>query len=167
MANPTTFIDQAFEELVRILMADATLAARVKTWRRWSSDPKDDRSSEVLPELCPIVWLSPGVGGGDARRVGGDGLLQTYAFPLAVEVETWITARPGGGLHRADALDLTALIYGALFPGGTAARQAIDARFRAVGVVDVVPRRPILPAVYNDQFIGSAGSIELDQRVDL
>lgn len=167
MANPTTFIDQAFEEFVRVLMADAALAARVKTWRRWSTDPKDDRSAEVVPELCPIVWLSPGNTGGAATRIGGDGLLQTYSFPLMVEVETWVTARPGVGLHRADALDLTALIYGALWPQGEAARRAIDARLRAVGVVDVTPRQPILPAVFNDQFIGSSGSIELDQRVDL
>lgn len=164
---PRTIHDLAFQTLVDVLMDDPDLDRLVKTWRRWSTDPKDDgQSSDPVYDLCPLVWLTP-VAGGTTTRLGTDGLTHNVAVPMTVEIETWVGARRGRGLLRSDALDLSALIWGAIWPGDRALRARVDERFRSVGVVDVIPRQPIFPGIFNTTLMGCFGSVELIQHVNL
>lgn len=164
---PRTFHDAAFQAVVDTLMADPDLRDLVKTWRRWSNDPKDDgRSDDVTSGLCPLVWLTPTLAG-PASRLATDSLVHLVEVRMAVEIEVWVGARPRRGLHRSDALDLSALIWGALWPGDREERARVDDRFRAVGVVDVVPRNPILPGIFNTHLMGCFGSVELVQHINL
>jgi hypothetical protein len=158
-----TVHDAAFAELVAVLMADGSLSSLVRQWRRWSDDPDDPGPIPIVPEHCPIIRLTPVSSGSAAVRVAGDGLLQHYELPMGVEVETFVAGEPARGVHRKQTLDLSALIYGALWPDDRARRAAIDARFRTVGVSDVVLRRPILPVAFDESFAVSSGLIELSQ----
>lgn len=152
----------AFRELVTTLRADAKLAAVVRQWRWFSREPGDGGDIPILYEHCPMVRLRP-VAGSPARRHGTDGRNHVYELPLSVEVETVVAAEEGKGLDQAAALDLSSLIYGALWPDGAAARDALDANFRAAGVSDVRLVQPILPVYYDEVFLGSRGSVELVQ----
>lgn len=158
-----TLHDAAFEAVVEELRADRTLASLITTWRRWSTDPGDDGIGEPTPAHCPLIQLTPLASESGAVRESSDGTNLTYRLPLAVEIRHLVTARPGRGLHRSDALDLSAHIYAALWPEDATAAAALATRLRTVGVADVRLVRPILPVSYDNQFIESAGLIEMVQ----
>lgn len=155
----------AFREVVRALRADPKLAAAVKQWRWFSREPGDGGDIELKHEHCPMVRLRP-VAGPPARRHGTDGTNHVYELPLSVEVETAIAAEAGRGLDQGEALDLSALIYGALWPEDPADRATLDGHFRSAGVSDVRLVQPILPVYYDDLFIGSRGVVELVQHAN-
>lgn len=161
-----TVHDLALRELVATLRDDGQLARVVKQWRWFSNDPADGGDIPLLPAHCPMVRLmiQPG---GQATREGTDGRFHVYRMPLSIQIDTAIAGVAGRRHEVSDALDLSALIYGALWPDDATARDAADARFRAAGVADVRLTQPILPVYYDDAFLGSTGFVELVQHVEL
>lgn len=167
---------QAFHALVGILQADPMLAGRNVTWAVWSGSAADPSQRNPSETECPFVRITL-LGGGRAERQSSDGLLTTYRIPLTVQITTMVA---GGDV--AEATGLANLIYGALWPNPLgidpeadpgyyaeilSRRQAIDDRWRSVGVSDVHLRIPILPTDYYSLFIASEGEVELWQFVNL
>jgi hypothetical protein len=161
---PDSAHEDAFAAFVGILRSDPMVRARNIRWSYWSNDPDDVGARSPTEADCPFVRLFP-LGGGRTERRGSDGLTTDYLVPMRVIIQTMV-----GTTHRAEAFGLGTILLGALFPRERAAREAIDDRWRSVGVQDVFLSRPILPASPNDFYsnvIMSEGEVELLQTLQL
>ena len=145
----------AYRTLVRILKADPGLK-NVRTWVDRSDLPAD--RAEVGAASCPYVRLTPTAAKPQVLSTRGGRRL--YKAPIEVEVETAV-----GGGHADDPANLWDAIRAALFrPGDNAGRIAIDARLRAVGVMDVRATDPAIPAPSDiaGTVTAAGGTITLD-----
>lgn len=158
---PPSEQDAAFNVVVMTLKSDPMLRARNISWSYWSRDDDDIGSRDPAEQDCPFIRLTP-LAAGRAERRDSDGLTTDYLIPMTVSIQTMVA-----GSDRAEAFGLASLIYGALFPRDRAEREALDERWRSVGVADVFLRRPILPTDLFTAFIGSEGEVELWQFMKL
>jgi hypothetical protein len=78
----TPFLTAGRLALADRLQADATLAARVRTWRLWSAAP---RRGELEPADCPALGLAPARVQPEAVADTVDALPQNLALTITAE----------------------------------------------------------------------------------